>query len=235
MKVNPEGALHIYLQYPFDMYVPIRIIIADDHEIFRDGFKLLLKKQDEIELVAEAGNGKDLVSLVDVHQPDVVITDIQMPVMDGIEATKIITEKYPALGVIALTMFNEDSLIVDMLEAGARGYLLKNTNKEELVKATKTVYDGGAYFCNATNLKLANIVSKGKHEAFHNADEVKFTSRELEVIRLICEENTTKEIASKLDISVRTVDGYKENILEKIGAKNIVGIAVYDLKHKLLD
>src|SRR5258705_10066762 len=132
------------------MYTPIRIVIADDHEIFRNGFKLLLKNQNELELVGEAENGKDLLAVVSEQQPDVVVTDIKMPVMDGIAACKIIKKIHPAIEVIALSMFNEDNLIVDMLEAGARGYLLKNTNKHELLLAAKTVHEGNTYYCTAT-------------------------------------------------------------------------------------
>src|SRR6187455_2078520 len=119
------------------MYVPIRIAIADDHEIFRNGFKLLLKNQNELELAGEAENGKELLEVIDSHQVDIAIIDIQMPVMDGIETCKIITRKHPTCKVIALSMFNDDNLIVDMLEAGAKGYLLKNTNKNELLLAAQ--------------------------------------------------------------------------------------------------
>src|SRR5215207_1311812 len=118
---------------------PIRIVLADDHEIFRDGFKVMIKKQPSVQLVGEAANGEELIALTSQLRPDVIITDIKMPVMDGIEATKRLTADFPEIGIIALSMFDEENLIVEMLEAGAKGYLLKNAHKDEILEAIKTV------------------------------------------------------------------------------------------------
>lgn len=215
------------------MYAPIRLIIADDHEIFRNGFKLLLRDQGDLELIGEAENGKQLLELVDTNLPDLVITDIKMPVMDGVEATRALHEKYPFLGVIALSMFNEDELVVDMLEAGARGYLLKNTNKNELLTAAKAVHEGNVYYCSATSSKLVEMIRESRFNPYKHKTRVQFTPREIEVIKLVCKEYTNKEIASALGLSSRTVESYKENIQEKIGAKNAVGIAMYAMKNKI--
>lgn len=169
------------------MYGTIKIAIADDHEIFREGFKLLLKNQQTLELVGEAENGRELLEVAGLQQPDIVITDIKMPVMDGIEACKNIKRKFPGMHVIALSMFNEDNLIVDMLEAGAKGYLLKNTNRNELMQAAKTVYEGSTYYCMATSNKLAKMIAESKFNPYRNQPVKRFTEREKEVIRLICE------------------------------------------------
>jgi DNA-binding NarL/FixJ family response regulator len=128
-------------------YGHIKVIIADDHEIFRDGLRLMLQKQPEIDLLAEAEDGKELIEHIKLLKPDVVITDIKMPRMDGAAAAKHIAEHYPTIGIIALTMFDEDDLIVDMLEAGAKGYLLKNADKHEMVEAIKSVYNNEPYYC----------------------------------------------------------------------------------------
>ncbi len=215
------------------MYSPIRIAIADDHEIFRDGFKLLLKDQQVMELVGEAENGKELLEVVAKTQPDVVIVDIKMPVMDGIEACKIIRRQFPDIKVIALSMFNEDNLIVDMLEAGAKGYLLKNTNKNELLMATKAVYEGSTYYCNATSGKLAKMIAESKFNPYRNHPIKKFSKREEDIIRLICEQYSNKEIATTLGISIRTVESHREKILEKTDARNSIGVAVYAIRHNL--
>jgi len=217
------------------MYSPIRIAIADDHEIFREGFKLLLKNQQELELVGEAENGKELLEVIARHQPDVVITDIKMPVMDGIEVCKSIKKKFPDMKVIALSMFNDDNLIVDMLEAGARGYLLKNTNKAELLQAVKAVYGGSTYYCMATSGKLAKMIAESKFNPYRNHPAQKFTNREIEVIKLICEQHTNKEIAKTLNLSIRTVESHREKIQEKADAKNSIGIAIYAIKHNLFE
>ncbi len=217
------------------MYAPIRIVIADDHEIFRNGFKLLLKDQPLIELVGDAANGKELLLLAKEAQPDVVFMDINMPVMDGIEATKQLSKAAPDTGIIALSTFNEDSLIVDMLEAGARGYLLKNTNKAELFTAAKAVHEGGTYYCAATSSRLQKLIVQSGFNPYKHKPKPSFSQRELEVIDLICKEYTTKEIAGQLGLSNRTVESYRENILEKTGAKNFVGVVVYAFKNKLVD
>src|SRR5215831_7426847 len=176
-------------------YSPIRVIVADDHEIFRDGFRALLKKQQDIELVAEAENGKELIDLAAKHKPDVIITDVKMPRLDGIEATKVIEEKYPDIGVIALSMFDEDSLIVDMLEAGAKGYLLKNAGKEEILEAIKTVYNNGTYYCHHTSNKLAQMIASSKFNPYRKSKTANFNEKEIEVIQKICEGYSSKEIA----------------------------------------
>jgi DNA-binding NarL/FixJ family response regulator len=211
-----------------------RIIIADDHPIFRDGFKVLLQNQDDLQLIAEAEDGRQLVQMVEQFEPDLVFTDIKMPGMDGVEATRILSKKYPGMGIIALSMFNDDHLIMDMLYAGARGYLLKNTNKTELLEAAKSVQAGKNYYCSATSAKLARMIGESRFNPFQAAPSVPITGRELEIIQLICAQKSNKEIADQLGLSPRTVESHREHIIRKIGARNVTGIVLYAIKHQLI-
>jgi len=216
-----------------DKLAPIKLIIADDHEIFRDGLRLMLQKQPEINLLAEAEDGKELIELVKHLQPDVVITDIKMPRMDGTAAAKHISEHYPAIGIIALTMFDEDDLIVDMLEAGAKGYLLKNADKHEMIEAVKSVYHNEPYYCKHTSHKLAQMVARSKFNPFKQNQKPEFNEREKEIITYICDGLTNKEIANKVFLSVRTIEGLRMKLLEKMNVKNTAGIIIYAIKNDL--
>ena len=209
----------------------IRIIIADDHEIFRDGFKLMINKQEDIELVGEAGDGRELIELTTALKPDVIITDIKMPRMDGIEATKHLGQEFPDTGVIGLSMFDEEDLIVDMLEAGAKGYLLKNADKNEVLEAIRTVYQQEPYYCKHTSGKLAQMIAKSKFNPYKKAKKIEFSEREIEIIQLICQELTNKEIADKLFLSIRTVEGYRLKIQEKMNVKNSIGLVIYAIRN----
>jgi DNA-binding NarL/FixJ family response regulator len=211
----------------------IKIIVADDHEIFRDGLRMMLLKQADIELVAEAEDGKELIEKIKIFLPDVVITDIKMPRMDGIAATRHITEHYPSIGIIALTMFDEDDLIVDMMEAGAKGYLLKNADKNEMVNAIKSVYTQEPYYCKHTSQRLAQMVAKSKFNPYKQAAKPEFNEREVEIICFICDGLTNKEIGAKIFLSVRTVEGLRMKILEKMNVKNTAGIIIYAIKNNL--
>ena len=213
----------------------INLIMADDHEIFRDGFKLMLKKFPEINLMAEACNGKELVELCQIHKPDLVITDIKMPLMDGIEASRKIVDQFPDIGIIGLSMFDEDDLIIDMLEAGAKGYLIKNAGKDQIIEAIKTVYNNDPYYCKNTSHKLTNMIANSRFNPYKKSQQIDFSDRELEIISLICKEQTNKEIADKLFLSVRTVEGHRLKILEKMNVKNTVGLVVYAIKKGLID
>ena len=213
--------------------MPVRVVLADDHEIFRDGFQIMLEKQEDIEFVGEAGDGMELLSLVKETMPDVVITDIKMPKLDGIEATKKLSEEFPGIGIIAFSMFDEDSLIVDMLEAGARGYLLKNATKTEIFDAIKTVYAGGSYYCNHTTGKLAKLIGKSNFKFPAKIERPSFNDKELKIIELVCRELSNKEIAAAMFLSVRTVEGYREKIVEKMEVKNTAGIVIYAIKNNL--
>lgn len=212
----------------------IEVIIADDHELFRDGFKLMLSKQKQIKVVAEAENGKELVELVQLHKPQIVITDIKMPHLDGIEATKKIAETHPTIGIIGLSMFDEDDLIIDMLEAGAKGYLLKNADKEKILEAIQTVYEGNPYYCHTTSNKLTQLIAKSKYNPYKKNKTIDFSPKEIEIIQLICKQLTNKEIGEKLFMSSRTVEGYRLKIMEKMDVKNPVGLVLYALKTKLV-
>lgn len=211
----------------------IKVIIADDHEIFRDGLRLMLQKQPDIDLLGEAEDGKELIEKIKQLQPDVVITDVKMPRMDGVHATKHISEHYPSIGIIALTMFDEDDLIVDMLEAGARGYLLKNADKNEMVEAVKSVYNNEPYYCRHTSNKLAQMVARSKFNPFKHEVKPVFSDREKEMIVYICDGLTNKEIAEKVFLSVRTVEGLRMKLLEKMNVKNTAGIIIYAIKNNL--
>jgi len=212
-------------------YSAIRIVIADDHEIFREGLDVLFKKQNDMELVGEAVNGKQLIEITERLVPDIVLTDIRMPVIDGIEATRHITQKFPQVGVIALSMFDDENLIVDMLEAGAKGYLLKNAHKYEVIAAIKAVHNQESYFCNHTSMKLAKMIGRSRFNLSRDTMRSEFSEKEKEVIQLICEEYSNKEISLKLHLSIRTIEGYREKILEKMKVKNSAGIVVYAIKH----
>jgi DNA-binding NarL/FixJ family response regulator len=212
-------------------YLPIRIVLADDHEIFRDGFNTMIKKQNEIELIGEAENGRELLRITKELQPDVIITDIKMPLMDGIESTKILTAQYPGIGVIALSMFDEDNLVVDMLEAGAKGYLIKNAPKHEILEAVRTVYNDGTYYCHHTSNRLAQMIATSKFNPYKKKNKIHFTERETDIIKLICAELSSKEMAHQLNLSARTIEGHRDNILKKIDAKNLAGIVVYAIKN----
>jgi DNA-binding NarL/FixJ family response regulator len=142
----------------------IRVVIADDHEIFRDGFRLTLKRAENINLVAEAADGLELLRIVKEQKPHVVITDIKMPRLDGIEATRRILAEFPGLPVIGLSMFDEEDLVLEMIDAGAKGYLVKNADKHEVIEAINAVYRGEAYYCKQTSNRLAFVIAKRSHK-----------------------------------------------------------------------
>jgi len=211
----------------------IKVAIADDHEIFRDGLRIMLQKQPDIKLIAEAGDGKELIDQVEKEQPDIIISDVKMPRMDGVAATRYLSGHYPQIGIIALTMFDEEDLIIDMLEAGAKGYLLKNADKHEIVEAIKSVYNQQPYYCRHTSHKLAQMVAKSKFNPYKPQPRPEFNDRELEIITDICNGLTSKQIAEKIFLSVRTVEGLRMKIMEKMDVKNTAGIIIYAIKHNL--
>jgi Response regulator containing a CheY-like receiver domain and an HTH DNA-binding domain len=214
-------------------YGNIKVAIADDHEIFRDGLRVMLQKQPDILLLAEAANGRELIEQVKTQQPDIVISDVKMPVMDGVAATRHLAENFPHIGIIALTMFDEEDLIIDMLEAGAKGYLLKNADKNEIIEAIKSVYNQQPYYCRHTSNKLAQLVAKSKFNPYKQKQKPEFNEREIDIIRDICNGYTSKQIAEKIFLSVRTVEGLRLRIMEKMDVKNTAGIIIYAIKHNL--
>lgn len=209
----------------------IKVMIADDHEIYRDGLRLMLKKQPAVEWLGEAANGKELVEMIKVKKPDVVLLDILMPVKDGIETTRYLHRNYPDINVIALSMFNEENLVVDMLEAGAKGYMLKNADKEEIVEAIQSVCRQVPYYCKSTTSKLAMMIGRSRFNPFYKYDVSIFTPKEIEIIKLVCHEMTNKQIGEKLFISGRTVEGHRLKIQDKINVKSTAGIVIYAIKH----
>lgn len=211
----------------------IKVVLADDHEIFRDGLKLMLSKFSTVAIAGDASNGRELVQLVDAEKPDIVITDIKMPLMDGVEATKYITQRHPGIGVIALSMFDEISLIVEMLEAGASGYLVKDCDKTEIKEAIERVYHKEQYYCRHTGNKLMQVMARNAKKQDNKNTAPALSDKEKEIIELICQQYTTKEIGEKLFMSPRTVEGYRLKILEKLEAKNTVGIVIAAIKFGL--
>lgn len=212
----------------------IRIVIADDHELFRDGLKLMLSKHEEISIAGEAENGKELIELVNKHKPDVILTDIKMPAMDGIEAVKKITADDPEAAIICLSMFDEETLIMEMLEAGAKGYLVKNSDKKEIYDAIVSVYHRQPYYCHSTGPKLLQMIAGSEYNPYRRKKAEEFTEKEIEVIQLVCKEFTNKEIANMLYMSTRTVEGLRQRVMDKMKVKNMVGIVVYAIKHGIV-
>ncbi|MBO9151559.1 response regulator [Chitinophaga sp. GCM10012297] len=216
------------------MKYDIRLVVADDHEIFLDGLALMLSRQEHITLVGQAADGRELVELVNAENPDVVMTDIKMPKMDGIAATRLLVQQNPEVRVIALSMFDEEDQIVEMLEAGAKGYLLKNADKQEILDAITSVYEDRVYYCKSTSAKLAGMIAKSKFNPYKQRETITFTDREQEIIKLICLQYTAQQIGERIFLSKRTVEGYRTRILEKMNVRNTAGVVMYALKNNLI-
>lgn len=215
------------------MKLPIRLAVVDDHDLFRKGFISLLKDFPDLKVVFEASNGEELIEQLKKKKVDVIIMDIQMPIMDGIEATERLQNKYDDTKIIILTMHNEEGFIHHLISKGAHGFLLKNQDIEIVVDAIYGVIENGYYFNDRVSRAMVKgLVDNKKISPIFK--EVDLTDKEIEIIRYISKELTNREIAEKLLLSVRTIDGHKERILQKTKAKNAVGIIMYAMKHNLL-
>lgn len=213
--------------------VPIRVVIADDHALIRDGLQVLLRKEQEIELCGEARDGEALVKLVHQVKPDVVITDVKMPGLDGVDATRQIKEAFPHIGVIGLSSHDEGNLIIDMIKAGAKSFLVKTASKSEILEAIRKVYRDETYYCPATREKLASIMARSNFHPITSSAASLFTERERQVINLTCEGLSNKQIAERLGLKPRTIDSYKETIMEKMGVNSSTAIVIYAVDNGL--
>lgn len=224
----------------------IKILVVDDHRLIINGIRAMLEEVDEIEIVAQASNGKEAIEVVKNNEDvQVVLMDIKMPQMNGIDATREAMKINPELKIMALTMFEDDQYITSMLQAGAIGYVLKHTSKQELIQAIKKVAEGEPYFSHdvakivmsrylAQKLPLNQGDGPAAGDPATKAGAVELTDRESEILRLIAAQLTNQEIADKLFISPRTVHSHRRNLMQKIGVKNTAGLVRYAIQEGLV-
>ncbi|AFK01507.1 two component transcriptional regulator, LuxR family [Emticicia oligotrophica DSM 17448] len=216
----------------------INVAIADDQVLFRKGMVSIINAFKNIQVIIEAENGKDLLNTIEeaVIRPDVILLDLSMPELNGVETTKILQQKYSSIKIIILSIHSEERFVTHLMELGVNGYLFKNVEPIEVEKALRAVVEKDFYF-NETFLRAMQNRISGKKRRFLIQDDIPstLTQRELDVLDLICKQHTTQEIADKLFISVRTVDGHRNNLLEKTGMRNTAGLVVFSIKNNLLD
>ncbi len=209
-------------------------IIADDHKVFRQGLRYTLNTDPQLKCIGEAENGKQLLQLLASIQPDVILMDLKMPEMDGMEATKAIRQLYPDVKILVLTMYDDEQFVLHMLDMGVNGYLVKNADPEEIIKALYTVHENDYYFNDmVSRLMLRTIVNK-KQVQQRTKENVQLSDKETEILRLICLEHTNAEIAEKVFLSQRTVEGIRSTLLEKIGVRNTAGLVMYAVKRGIV-
>jgi DNA-binding NarL/FixJ family response regulator len=206
----------------------LKIYIVDDHQMLIDGLKALLADEKTISLVGENTSAKRALSEIGEYRPDIVLTDINMPEMDGIELTKEIKKQQPEIKVIALSMYGERETISDMLKAGVSAYILKNTGKQELLKAIDKVASGGTFFSDEVSAEMMRVYPE------QAAKEIALSQREIEVIELIAKEYTNARIAEALFISERTVETHRKNIFRKTDTKSVLGLLKYCVDKRII-
>jgi len=213
---------------------PIKVAIADDHALFRAGVKTALSSHKDIELIAEADNGMQLVHLLRHIEPDVILLDIQMPIMDGIQTLPEIRKLRPEAKVIILSMHNDHSMISKLMEIGANSYLTKNSDSETIYQAIRTCHDQEFYFNELTNKALLTGLRTKRSDGIHH-QEADLSEKEMRVLKLMCEEKTTKEIADIVEISPRTVEAIRDKLKTKTGAKSMAGLVMYAVKNGIIE
>ena len=212
----------------------IKIVIADAHPIFRTGVKAAFQHLSAgLSLIGEAATGTQVIELVKLTQPDVVLMDVEMPEMNGIEATRILKETFPLVRILAISYSNTSSAVLEMVGAGAEGYLLKDAEPEELAHAIKAVHTGTPYFSAATAIHLTTKIREEKAREFEGKKKA-LTRREKEILNRICEGESSKEIAASLYLSKRTIDTFREKIMKKAGVKNLLQLLRYAFKQRLI-
>jgi DNA-binding NarL/FixJ family response regulator len=209
----------------------IRIIIADDHQLFRNGLKILLDAFPEFEVVGEASNGKEFLTLLGNTKAEIALMDINMPEMDGIEATRNAVKIDPGISIIALSMYGEEEYYYKMVDAGAKGFLLKDSDIAEVKEAILTIRKGSSYFSQEL---LYYVIQKIKHRETEKKS-ANLSKREKEILMKICEGLSNQEIAESLFISKRTVDKHRANLLGKTNSKNTASLILFALRHKLIE
>ncbi|ARV15444.1 response regulator transcription factor [Polaribacter sp. SA4-12] len=216
----------------------INIVIADDEQLFRSGIRFLLEREPNFNISFEAENGKKLVDFIRTTEefPDIILMDLKMPEMNGVEATKVIHKTHPDIKIIALTSFDGKSFITNMIDVGASSYLLKNTSPKMVVHTINEVYDKGFYYDEKVlTIIHENIISSSGKRIKSDLDKKLLSKREIDVLELICAQKTTAEIAEKLFISPRTVEGHRNNLLLKTQSKNVAGLVIYGIQKKLIE
>jgi DNA-binding NarL/FixJ family response regulator len=212
----------------------IRILLADDHNVLRDGLRLLIERQSDFTVVGEAGDGRETVQFVEEHRPDVVVMDIAMPNMNGIEATRRIVENHPRVGVVILSMHYDESYVLRALKAGARAYLLKNSLKADLIAAIRSAAQGRSFF----SPKVSHILQEDYTRALEDrgAEDTYelLTAREREILQLVAEGKTNKEIASMLNLSLYTVDTHRTHILQKLNLHSVAELILYAVRKRII-
>lgn len=211
----------------------MKLAIADDHNLVRQGISDMLKSQG-IHVDFQASNGKEMVDYASEHHPDVVLMDLNMPVMDGWEAALELKKCSPETRVIALSVNDDDSSVIRMLRNGARGYLLKDSDPQDLVDAIKSVYETGFYHSDFVSSRMMKAMAhEGEIDELRAAENI--NERELEFLKFACTEKTYKEISEEMFVSPRTIDGYRDSLFHKLHIKSRVGLVIYAIKHKLVD
>ena len=213
----------------------IKIILVDDEVLFRKGSSFLLTREKNIEVIFEASNGIELMEFLkgDNPKPDIIIMDLKMPLLNGIEATKIIRRDMPDIKIIALTSYDSKLFVANMVDVGAVSYVVKNTTPQDLFATINEVAEKGFYYSDyVMNIIQEDVITSKKTKCSFDADFL--TSRELEVLQLICKQKSTVEIGEKLFISPRTVEGHRNNLLLKTESKNIAGLVVFAIQHQLV-
>ncbi len=220
----------------------IKYIIADDHNIFRHGLKYALTDDPQLQYMGEAENGQQLLTLLQTAQPDVILLDLKMPVMDGIEAVKQIRPLYPDVRILMLTTYDDEHFILHLIELGANGYLIKNADPGEIKKAIHSVFNQGYYFNELMNNAMLKKLTRNKTPEINTPNlptpekttQIKLNDRETEVLKWICSELTTAQIAEQMFLSPRTIEGIRTTLIEKLGVKNVAGLVLYAIKNGIV-
>lgn len=213
----------------------IKLAIADDHNLFRRGIAAMLNQIADFKLIGEAANGQELLNLLETIQPDIVLMDLQMPVMDGVEATERVQLQFPNVKIIILSMHEEDRFIIHLLEKGVNGYLLKDTEPTEVENAIRRVMSDGFYYSDFVAKAMHRKVLTRVAAAVPNFNnKINISTREMEVLKLLCEGLSTVEISNQLFVSPRTIEGHRLRLLEKTGTRNTAGLVAYAFKNDLI-
>jgi len=215
----------------------IRIFLVDDHQLVRDGIKALLTGAENIEIIGEASTGKECFEKIEQNPPDILILDISLPDTTGIEITKRVSVEFPSIRILILSMYTNEDFIFNSVKAGARGYLPKNTSREELLNAIRSIHQGEEFFSDSiSRIMLKSYVRKAKDEdSDSNRQPILLTSREIEILKLFAEGFINKEISDQLDISIRTVETHKNHIMKKLELKSTVELIKFAIKNRIIE